>query len=282
MPWYRAGTVSATAGQTTITGVGTNFPASGRVGDAFQGPDGRWYEVTNIASNLVLSILPAYQGPTIAGGSYALAPLQGYVKESADRLRQFVEQFGGTLALFGNATDLPTLRTNIGAAKSGANSDITSISGLATALTVAQGGTGSTTAAGARTALGLGVAATRDVIGGTGPLMARGAYGLGGNYSPGLPYASDVSGSQIENTGIYRYDTNTVGRPTHGTGFGALIQMSAISGSGLNYGAQIGVDYASTEIGFRALAGNAGWLTWRKIYHDGNTTRAADGTLKAI
>lgn len=42
-----------------------------------------------------------------------------------------------------------------GLAASGANSDILSLSGLTTALSVAQGGTASTTASGARTALGL-------------------------------------------------------------------------------------------------------------------------------
>ncbi|MFV2948445.1 hypothetical protein ACNIZR_23890, partial [Pseudomonas japonica] len=57
------------------------------------------------------------------------------------RLRAFVEQFGGTLALFGGATDIVTLRGNIGAAKSGANSDITSLSGLTTPISLAQGGT---------------------------------------------------------------------------------------------------------------------------------------------
>ena len=40
-----------------------------------------------------------------------------------------------------------------GAAASGANSDITSLSGLTTPLSVAQGGTGASTAAGARTNL---------------------------------------------------------------------------------------------------------------------------------
>ena len=50
-----------------------------------------------------------------------------------------------------------------GKAAKGANSDITSLSGLTTALSVAQGGTGSTTASGARTNLGLGNSATRDV-----------------------------------------------------------------------------------------------------------------------
>lgn len=104
MPWYRTGTVAITAGQTTVTGTGTNFSANGRVGDAFLGPDGRWYEVTNIASGTVLSILPAYQGATVSGGAYGLAPMQGYVKESADRLRQLVDQFGSIITGLGTAS----------------------------------------------------------------------------------------------------------------------------------------------------------------------------------
>lgn len=48
---------------------------------------------------------------------------------------------------------------NANAAHNGANSDITSITGLTTALGIAYGGTGSTTASAARTALGLGAAA---------------------------------------------------------------------------------------------------------------------------
>lgn len=92
MPWYRTGTVSVTNNSTTVTGTGTNFSANSRVGDAFQGPDGRWYEVTNIASTTVISILPAYQGTTASGGVYGLAPMQGYVKDSADKLRALTDQ----------------------------------------------------------------------------------------------------------------------------------------------------------------------------------------------
>lgn len=57
-------------------------------------------------------------------------------------------------------TGKPTTRAGYGitdAAKNGANSDITSLSGLTTALSISQGGTGATTAAAARAALGLAI-----------------------------------------------------------------------------------------------------------------------------
>ena len=57
---------------------------------------------------------------------------------------------GGT-----GASTAANARTNLSAAASGANSDITSITGLTTPLTIAQGGTTASTAAGARTSLGL-------------------------------------------------------------------------------------------------------------------------------
>lgn len=198
MPWYRTGTVAITAGQTTVTGTGTAFALNARVGDAFQGPDGRWYEVTNIASATVLSILPAYQGATVSGGAYGLAPMQGYVKESADRLRQLVDQLGATFALFGGATNIETLRQNILAATRGANSDITSLSGLTTALSVAQGGTGGKTQAAARTGLGLGAAAVAAIVGTvtqsggvpTGAIVERGSSSNG-------EYVKYADGTQI-------------------------------------------------------------------------------------
>lgn len=151
MPWYRTGTVAITAGQTTVIGSGTDFSLNARVGDAFQGPDGRWYEVANIASTTVLSILPAYQGATVAGGAYGLAPMQGYVKESADRLRQITEQWGSTLASLGSvATE------NV--------------------VPVAKGGTGATNQADARFLLGLKGAAVAEIVGSVsnGAIIERG------------------------------------------------------------------------------------------------------------
>jgi hypothetical protein len=140
MPWYRTGTVAITAGQTTVTGTGTNFSANGRVGDAFLGPDGRWYEVTNIASGTVLSILPAYQGATVSGGTYAITPVQGYTKTLADKFNDIANTWGSTLAGLGSVST-----ENV--------------------VPVAKGGTGGTTQAAARSGLGLGAAAVAAILG---------------------------------------------------------------------------------------------------------------------
>ena len=97
MPWYKSGTVSVAQNSNAVIGTSTAFIANGRVGDAFQGPDGNWYEVTNIASDTAMSIAPNYQGLTNAAGAYALAPMQGYVKDTADALREASLQMGNAL-----------------------------------------------------------------------------------------------------------------------------------------------------------------------------------------
>ncbi|QGG75845.1 tail fiber domain-containing protein [Pseudomonas syringae] len=119
MPWYKAGTVSVTQNSNAVIGSGTAFIANSRVGDGFRGPDGGWYEVTNIASDTAMSIAPNYQGASNSTGGYALAPLQGYVKESADALRALVNKFGTQLAALGttgNYDILPVAKGGTGRA----------------------------------------------------------------------------------------------------------------------------------------------------------------------
>lgn len=90
MAWYDTGTVNVTANSVTVTGVGTQWLAGARQGEAFVGPDGRLYEVLNVASNTSLTLTKPYRGPTASGQQYALAPMQGYVKELADRAAQLL------------------------------------------------------------------------------------------------------------------------------------------------------------------------------------------------
>lgn len=65
------------------------------------------------------------------------------------------------------ASDAATARSNLSAAKSGANSDITSLTGLTTALSVGQGGTGSTSLTANAVLLGNGGSAVQAVAPGS-------------------------------------------------------------------------------------------------------------------
>ncbi|WP_338124484.1 hypothetical protein [Pseudomonas gessardii] len=117
-----------------------DFAASSRVGDSFVGPDGATYEVANVASATVISILPAYKGATVSGAAYAIMPVQGYDKMLSDAFNNLNNQFGPKLAALGTT----------------GNYDV---------LPVTKGGTGGTTQAAARTGLGLGSSATLDYTG---------------------------------------------------------------------------------------------------------------------
>ena len=170
MPWYKAGTVSVALNSNAVTGTGTSFIANSRVGDAFLGPDGRWYEVTNIASNTAMSISPNYLGATAGAGTYSLAPMQGYVKDSADALRTLVNQFGAKLAALGTTGNYDTLPVTKGgtggsdAPNARVNLGLGSVA-IENTVPVAKGGTGGTTPATARTGLGLGIAAVAAILG---------------------------------------------------------------------------------------------------------------------
>lgn len=90
-PWYREGTAKFTQGSTTVTGTGTRWVDFVRAGDGIQGPDGKLYQVMNVASNTSLSISPAYGSES----AYWTIPIQGYVKRLADAASQLVRDFGG-------------------------------------------------------------------------------------------------------------------------------------------------------------------------------------------
>lgn len=83
----------------------------------------------------------------------------GATTASGARLNLGITAFADPIV---TATNGASVRTTIGAAASGSNNDITSLSGLSTPLSVAQGGTGANTASGARTSFGLGTLATQN------------------------------------------------------------------------------------------------------------------------
>jgi hypothetical protein len=92
MTWYKNGRVSINTGDTYLTGINTRFASNTRVGDAIRAPDGEWYELVNTSSETVIGIYPAYRGPSVVDSTdYMIAPIQGYNKETADRLRYITD-----------------------------------------------------------------------------------------------------------------------------------------------------------------------------------------------
>lgn len=109
MPWLRGGTVAVTNGSTTVVGTNADFAANAKNGDAFVGPDGANYEIGNVASATVISIIPAYKGPTASGVAYAIMPVQGYPKALADAFSEINRQWGATLSALGTTGNYDVL-----------------------------------------------------------------------------------------------------------------------------------------------------------------------------
>ncbi|NUL36653.1 gp53-like domain-containing protein [Kosakonia sacchari] len=188
-----AGTLSLTNASTAVTGTDTTFTADLAAGDFIVTTvDGVTYTlpVLSVDSDTVATLVSNYTGPTISAAAWYAVPRATQNQITAALVAQTTEAMRGLnadkanwqqiLTGTGNVTvTLPdgtsftgptwnSLATSLsGLAKKGDNSDITSLSGLTTPLSLAQGGLGSTTADGGRTALGLGTAATRNV--GVGP-----------------------------------------------------------------------------------------------------------------
>lgn len=252
MTWLRTGTVAVTSGSTTVTGTSTGFAANTRVGDAFIGPDGRQYELQNVASDTVISILPAYLGPTASGQPYAVMPVQGYQKLLADLVRDWTNQYGAKMAALGTTGNYDLLPVN-------------------------KGGTGGTDQAAGRTGLGLGTAAVANVTIGpsdmtAGRLLKVGDFGIGGDAPapPGNSMDSRVG------TGVYGWSGAWSGAPRSGAaGEYLMLQGAAVA----KRASQLALSHDSDQIWFRRDTG--GFAPWRELYHTGNTTRGSGGALSA-
>lgn len=140
---------------------------------------------------------------------------------------------------------LSTANTNIAnKAAKGANNDITSLNALTTAITIAQGGTGATTAAGARTALGLGNSATRDVGTTAGTVLAGDALGRLLNVS-----RVTANGTYALQAGTKTVIVEVQGGGGAGGGCPATSGGQAAAGGGGNAGAYAKVILSSAQFG---------------------------------
>ena len=186
---YTTGSIAVSGN--TLTGTGTNFTAAGsliRNGCtvlALTSP-AQAFQITSVDSSTGLTVSPAASPAIPAGTKFAILlsdslSVDGLAQDIAETFSMYQRYMGGfadvmngsgdvTITINGQPVTVPGQKS---LAKKGANADITSLNGLTTAITLAQGGTGAKTAAGARTSLGLGSMATQssdavNITGGSG------------------------------------------------------------------------------------------------------------------
>lgn len=175
---------------------------------------------------------------------------------------------GGT-----GATTAADARSNLGAAASGVNSDITEIKGLTTVLSIAQGGTGGNTAINAKVALGLGDA---------------GALGYSANVVASLFNKTLVS-EWVSVLGLNRFANISHGDWQGGSTanslympmrYGTLMGYHANDSIG-TYSWQLFKGVQGHQMSYRYGSGSDAWSAWGHLKTSFNTSVDANGFLKS-
>lgn len=192
---YTTGTIAISGN--TLTGTGTNFTAAGsliRNGCtviAMTSPV-QVFQITAIGSATSLTVTPAANPAVPAGTRFAILlsdslSVDGLAQDIAETFTMYQRYMSGFADVMNGTTDVTITINGVAVtvpgqkslAKKGDNSDITSLSGLTTALSISQGGTGAKNAADARTNLGLGTSATKNTGTMSDNVMQPGMFGLG-------------------------------------------------------------------------------------------------------
>lgn len=299
---YTTGTIAGNG--STITGTGTNFTAAGsliRVGCtliAFTNPV-QVLQITAITSGNALSVTPAVSPAIAAGTKFAILlsdslSVDGLAQDIAETFGMYQKYMSGfadvmngtgnvTITINGSPVTVPGQKS---LAKKGANSDITSLGGLTTPITVEQGGHGGKTQAEGRQGLGLGNSATRNVI--DSPLSTTSDGVLKPGYR-GIGLATLSGGGG---------DINPAYTNLNGSGFYTISGTDASNPnwwhplSSPAWGGGIYISRTDTQIieflasrdgkaGIRVRRSATEGTAQAEFYTTLNTTKAADGTLKA-
>lgn len=292
---YNTGTIAINGN--TATGTGTNWtaPASqvraGQTIIVMSNPV-QLFQISSVNSATSMTVTPA-ASPALSGQKYGILvsdiiSVDGLAQAMSQLIREYDENIGAwetfattsanqsiTITINGSPVTIPGIGK---LAQKGSNG----------ALSVADGGTGATKAEDARTNLGLGTAATSNILTGVvdqsaGALVRNRDYGIGGNAGAGEGVPISSYGNNANYMALNGwYGGAGVSAVNHFDNFSPLFTMCRFAGG---YIGQIQIT-AGGRMGVRGGSGatvsNQGtWTDWAEVYTTRNTTKASDGTLKA-
>lgn len=263
---YNTGTIAINGN--TATGTGTNWtaPASqvraGQTIIVMSNPV-QLFQISSVNSATSMTVTPA-ASPALSGQKYAILvsdiiSVDGLAQAMSQLIKEYDENIGAwetfattsanqsiTVTINGKVVTIPAIGKLLQKGSNGA-------------LGIADGGTGATTKEDARTNLGLGSSATKDVGTAAGNVMQVGAFGVGG------PALQISSWRATEGSGFYQGDSYAPTATTY-SGVKALIRD--------------GVQFAIVGRASRAfIQTNEGGSAegWREI----TTTAVSDLSLKS-
>ena len=295
---YNTGTIAINGN--TATGTGTNWtaPASQiRVGQTLfvlSNPV-QMFQITAINSATSLTVTPA-ASPALSGQKYGILvtdslSVDGLAQSMSQLIKEYDENIGAwetfattsanqtiTVTINGSSVNIPGISA---LARKGANSDITELKGLTTALSIAQGGSGATTAGDARANLGLGSSATRNVGLSEHNMMAVGSFGLGMNADVASGVVQLHVGNPSSNTTRFSYVPSSIGIGFLPSQWRAGFEIKSTGATGFQLWAASYGTVPRAAIRIADSSGSNGYTDFAEFYTTVNTIRASDGTLKA-
>ena len=284
---YNTGTIAINGN--TATGTGTNWtaPASQiRVGQTLfvlSNPV-QMFQINAINSATSLTVTPA-ASPALSGQKYGILVTDSLsVDGLAQSMSQLIKEYDENIGAW-ETFATTSANQNITVTINGTSVNIPSIGkllqkGTNGALAVNQGGTGATTKEDARSSLGLGDSATRNVGIVSGNLMQVGSFGLGQNADISTGVTQLHVGNPSSNVTRFSYVPSSIGIGFLPSQWRAGFEIKSTGATGFQlWAASYGtVPRAAIRI---ADSSGSGYTDFAEFYTTVNTIRASDGTLKA-